>query len=69
LGSSGRTDCVEGVGLALAVPVLSVGAVNLDYPDAGGSEVTGQASPVAAGPFDPYQAERAEGSQPSQSLA
>lgn len=52
----------------MALPVLAVGAVDFDDPDAGGGQVAGQACPITAGPFDPDQADRAEALHPSQEL-
>src|SRR5258707_12766067 len=43
LRGPGGADGAERVGLALAAPVLAVGAVDLDDPDAGGGDVAGQA--------------------------
>src|SRR6266566_8216561 len=69
-----RPDCAaraaltasRGPGLALPAPVLAVGAVDLDDPDAGGGDVAGQAGPVAAGALDADQADGPEPAQPAQ---
>ena len=66
LGGPGRADRVQGVGLALPAPVLAVGAVDLDDPDAGRGDVPGQSGAVTAGPFDPDQADRPEPAQPAE---
>src|SRR3979409_1188780 len=46
------TDATRGMGLALPAPVLAVGTVDLDDPDADRGDVAGQARAVAAGPLD-----------------
>jgi hypothetical protein len=66
LGGPGGADRIEGIGLALPAAVLAVGADCLDDPDAGGGDVAGQAGAVAAGPFDPGQADGPEPAQPAQ---
>ena len=66
LGGPGSADRVQGVGLALPAAVLAVGAVDLDDPDAGRGDVPGQSGAVAAGPFDPDQADRPEPAQPAE---
>ena len=58
LGGPGGADGVQRVGLALPAPVLPVGAVDLDDPDAGRGDVAGQAGAVAAGALDPDQGRR-----------
>jgi hypothetical protein len=55
----------SGPGLALPAPVLAVGTVDLDDPDAGRGDVAGQAGAVAAGPLDPGQADSPEPAQPA----
>ncbi len=66
LRGPGGADGAERVGLALAAPVLAVGAVDLDDPDAGGGDVAGQAGAVAAGALDADQADGPEPAQPAQ---
>ena len=66
LGGPGGADRIQRVGLALPAAVLAVGAVHLHDPDTGRGDVPGQASAVAAGPFDPDQAHGAEPAQPAQ---
>src|SRR5260370_30280346 len=54
LRGPGGADGAERVGLALAAPVLAVGAVDLDDPDAGGGRLAGPARPPPrAGPAPP----------------
>jgi len=50
----------------LPAPVLTVGTVHLDDPDAGGRDVAGQAGAVAAGALDADQADGPEPAQPAQ---
>ena len=66
LGGAGGADGVQRVGLALPAPVLAVRAVHLDDPDTGRGDVAGQAGAVAAGAFDPDQADGPEPAQPAQ---
>ncbi len=66
LGGPGRADRIQRVGLALPAPVLAVGPVDLDDPDAGRGDVPGQSGAVTAGPFDPDQADRPEPAQPAE---
>src|SRR6185437_8608644 len=66
LGRPGRADRIQRIGLALPAAVLAVGAVHLDDPDAGRSDVAGQASAVTAGSLDPDQADSPEPAQPAQ---
>jgi hypothetical protein len=64
--SPGGADSVQRVGLALPAAVLAVGAAGLDDADAGCGDVAGQAGAVAAGAFDPDQADGPEPAQPFQ---
>ena len=48
------------------MPVLPVRAVHLHDPDAGRSDVTGQARAVTAGPFDADQGNGPEPAQPAE---
>jgi hypothetical protein len=72
-----RPDCAaraaltasSGPGLALAAAVPAVGAARLDDLDAGACHVPGQASPVAAGPFDADEGDGPETAQPAQQAA
>src|SRR5438132_1600978 len=66
LGGAGGADGIERVRLALPAAVLPVRAVDLHDPHPGPGDVPGQASAVAAGPFDPGQADGAEPVQPVQ---
>jgi hypothetical protein len=66
LGRPGGADGIQRIRLALPPPVLAVGAVDLDHPDTGRGDVAGQAGAVAAGPFDPDQADGPEPAQPGQ---
>ena len=59
-------DRVQRIGLALAAPVLPVGAVHLHDPDPGRRDMPGQARAVTAGALDPDQAHRPEPAQPVQ---
>jgi hypothetical protein len=56
----------RGPGLAPPAAVLAVGAAGLDDPDAGRGDVPRQSGAVAAGPFDPDQADRPEPAQPAE---
>jgi hypothetical protein len=60
-----RTDRIHRIGLALPVPVLPVGPVYPDDPDAGRGQVPGQARAVTAGALDAGQADGAEPGKPS----
>ena len=66
LSGPGSADGVQWVGLALPAAVLAVGAVNLDHADTGRGDMAGQAGAVAAGAFDPDQADGPEPAQPPQ---
>jgi hypothetical protein len=66
LSGPGGADRVQWVRLALPAPVLPVGTVHLHDPDTGRSDVAGQAGAVAAGAFDPGQADGPEPAQPGQ---
>jgi hypothetical protein len=65
LGRAGGADRVQRIGFALAAPVLPVRAVHPGHPDPGRGDVPGQPGTVAAGPFDPDQADRGEALQPA----
>src|SRR5262249_61674178 len=64
--ASSASDRIQRIGLAPAAPVLAVGTVHLNDPDAGRGDVPGEPSTVAAGPFDTNQAHRPEPAQPLQ---
>ena len=64
--SSWRPDSVEGIGLAAAAPLLSVGSVHLDDLDANSAQVTGESRPIGAGAFDADLGDGAERLEPSQ---
>src|SRR6266702_66854 len=66
LRGPGSADRVQRVGLALPAPVLPVGAVPLDDPDARRGDITGQPGAVTAGSLDADQAYGAEPGQPAQ---
>jgi hypothetical protein len=66
LSGPGSADGVQRVGLALPAAVLAVRAVNLDHADTGRGDMAGQAGAVAAGSFDPDQADGPEPAQPPQ---
>ncbi len=69
LGGPGGADGIQRVRLALPPPVLAIRAVHLHHPHAGGRDVAGQARAVAAGAFDPDQADGPEPAQPPQQAA
>src|SRR5215475_15161923 len=60
----GRADRIQRIGLAPAAPVLAVGTVHLNDPDAGRGDVPGEPGAVTAGPFDADQAHRPEPAEP-----
>ena len=64
-----RADRIQRVGLALPVPVLPVGAVHLDDPDAGTGHVPGQARAVTTGALDADQGDTPELAQPFQQVS
>ena len=66
LRGPGGADSVKRVRLALPAAVLPVGAVYFHHPDPSRGDVAGQAGAVAAGAFDPGQADSPEGAQPAQ---
>jgi hypothetical protein len=66
LGSPGRADRIQRVGLALPAAVLAVRTVHLHDPDASRGDMTGQARAVAARPFDADQGDGPEPAQPAE---
>ena len=56
----GSADGIERVRLPRPAPVLTIRTVHLHHPHTSRSDVTGQASAIAAGPFDPHQADGPE---------
>jgi hypothetical protein len=66
LGGPCGADRVERIRLALPAAVLPVRPVDLDDPDAGGGDVTGQAGAVAAGALNADQAHGPEPAEPAQ---
>src|SRR5262249_39677006 len=65
LRSPRRADRIQRVGLARPVPVLPIGPVYLDDPDAGRGQVPGQARAVTAGALDADQGHLPEPAQPA----
>jgi hypothetical protein len=64
--SSPRTSASNTSTAALPAPDLAVGTVDLDYFDASGPQVAGQAGPIRAGAFDPHSYYFTETRQPAQ---
>ena len=61
---SSGLDRVDGVGLAVTTPGLTIGAINLDHLHPGAAQEAGQARPVGAGALDTDPGQRPERTQP-----
>src|ERR1017187_10344261 len=64
----GGGDGVDGIGLALAMAGLAIGAVDLDDLDAGTSEEPGQLGAVGTGALDSHPCHRSEPGEPPKQL-
>ena len=65
-GRPGGFDGVEGIGLAAAAALLSVGSVDFDDLDADSAQVAGQARAIGTGALDADLGHVAEGLEPAQ---